>query len=208
VIANLIPSRLAMYTALFAGLLLAVFLEAVWQGGGWRRLAAVSVAVAVLVPLLPARLVPAGKVDTPPFFTTAAVRRLPQGSVALVLPGLAGPPLAAATDRGAQPVGHVLRHGRRMALGLHPHGGQLGKQVLGRDPKLFGDLIYPRVAQPDLTSLSSLERDAGWPADPLHIRFRNASTAASAATVSVTFRARWMLRRRTAVSRQASCPHR
>ena len=86
VIANLIPSRLAMYTALFAGLLLAVFLEAVWQGGGWRRGAAVSVAVAVLVPLLPARLVPAGKVDTPPFFTTAAVRRLPQGSVALVLP--------------------------------------------------------------------------------------------------------------------------
>jgi hypothetical protein len=86
VIANLIPSRLAMYTALFAGLLLAVFLEAVWQGGGWRRVAAVSVAVAVLVPLLPARPVPAGKVETPPFFTTAAVRRLPQGSVALVLP--------------------------------------------------------------------------------------------------------------------------
>jgi len=86
VIANLIPSRLAMYTALFAGLLLAVFLEAVWQGGGWRRVAAVSVAVAVLVPLLPARPVPAGKVDTPAFFTTAAVRRLPQGSVALVLP--------------------------------------------------------------------------------------------------------------------------
>jgi len=129
-------------------------------------------------------------------------------SVALVLPGLAGPPLAAATDRGAQPVGHVLRHGRRMALGLHPHGGQLGKQVLGRDPKLFGDLIYPRVAQPDLTSLSSLERGAGWPADPLHIRFRNSSTAALAATVSVTFRARWMLRRRTAMSRQTGCPHR
>jgi len=129
-------------------------------------------------------------------------------SVALVLPGLAGPPLAAATDRGAQPVGHVLRHGRRMALGLHPHGGQLGEQVLGGDPKLLGDLIYPRVAQPDLTSLSSLERGAGWPADPLHIRFRNSSTAALAATVSVTFRARWMLRRRTAMSRQTGCPHR
>lgn len=37
VIANLIPSRLAMYTALFTGLLLAVFLEAVWRSGGCRR---------------------------------------------------------------------------------------------------------------------------------------------------------------------------
>ena len=54
VIASLIPSRLAMYTALFAGLLLAVFLDAVWKGGGWRRLAAVAVAVAALAPLLPA----------------------------------------------------------------------------------------------------------------------------------------------------------
>jgi hypothetical protein len=86
VIANLIPSRLAMYTALFAGLLLAVFLEAVWSGGGWRRLAAVGVAVVTLVPLLPARPVPALKVDTPAFFTAGAVRRLPEGSVALVLP--------------------------------------------------------------------------------------------------------------------------
>jgi hypothetical protein len=86
VIANLIPSRLAMFTALFAGLLLAVFLDAVWRGGGWRRPAAVAVAVAVLLPLLPAAPVPASRVDTPPFFTAGAVRRLPEGSVALVLP--------------------------------------------------------------------------------------------------------------------------
>jgi hypothetical protein len=86
VIASLIPSRLAMYTALFAGLLLAVFLDVVWKGGGWRRLAAVGMAVAALAPLLPAGPVPASKVDTPPFFATSAMRRLPEGSVALVLP--------------------------------------------------------------------------------------------------------------------------
>jgi hypothetical protein len=86
VIANLIPGRLAMYTALFAGLLLALYLEAVWRGGGWRRLAAVGVAVATLLPLVPARQVPAIKVDTPAFFTAGAVRRLPEGGVALVLP--------------------------------------------------------------------------------------------------------------------------
>jgi hypothetical protein len=39
-----------------------------------------------------------------------------------------------------------------VALYLHPHGGQLGEQVLVRDPKLLGNLIDPRVAQPDLTS--------------------------------------------------------
>jgi hypothetical protein len=92
-----------------------------------------------------------------------------------------------------------------MALGLHPHGGQLGKQVLGRDPKLLGDLIHPRVAQPDLTSSSSLERECrlAGATRSLNILFRNASTAALAATVSVTFNARWMLRRRTARSRQS-----
>ena len=76
VIDNLIPSRLAMYTALFAGLLLAVYLHAVWRGGGWRRPAAIAVAVAALVPLLPARPVPAIAVDTPPFFRSS-VQRLP-----------------------------------------------------------------------------------------------------------------------------------
>ncbi|HEY7606804.1 MAG TPA: hypothetical protein VID07_08535, partial [Actinomycetes bacterium] len=45
---SLIPSRLAQLTALFAGLLLAVFLSAVWRGGGWRRPAAAVVAVVVL----------------------------------------------------------------------------------------------------------------------------------------------------------------
>lgn len=86
VIANLIPSRLAMFTALFAGLLLAVYLRMVWEGGGWRRLAAAGVAAAALVSLLPSRPVPADRVQTPPFFTGDAVRRLSEGSVALVLP--------------------------------------------------------------------------------------------------------------------------
>jgi hypothetical protein len=45
---SLIPARLAQLTALFAGLLVAMFLQAVWSGGGWRRPAAVVVAVLVL----------------------------------------------------------------------------------------------------------------------------------------------------------------
>ena len=83
---SLIPARLAQLTALFAGLLLAVFLHAVWREGGWRRPAAVAVALAVLVPLWPADTVPAEKVATPAFFTSPAVRELPRDGVTLVLP--------------------------------------------------------------------------------------------------------------------------
>jgi hypothetical protein len=83
---SLIPARLAQLTALFAGLLLAVFLDAVWRGGGWRRPAAVVVALLVLVPLWPSGTVPATEVTTPAFFTGPAVREVPRDSVALVLP--------------------------------------------------------------------------------------------------------------------------
>jgi hypothetical protein len=83
---NLIPARLAQLTALFAGLLLALFLQAVWKEGGWRRLAAPAVGLLVLVPLWPSRTIPARQVETPAFFTGPAVRELPRGGVALVLP--------------------------------------------------------------------------------------------------------------------------
>jgi hypothetical protein len=83
---SLIPARLAQLTALFAGLLVALFLHAVWTGGGWRRPAAIVVAVAVLVPLWPVSTIASEEVTTPAFFTGPAVRTLPRDSVALVLP--------------------------------------------------------------------------------------------------------------------------
>jgi hypothetical protein len=83
---SLIPARLAQLTALFAGLLLAVFLHAVWGEGGWRRPAAVVVALLVLLPLWPSATVQAEEVTVPAFFTGPAVRALPHDSVALVLP--------------------------------------------------------------------------------------------------------------------------
>jgi hypothetical protein len=83
---SLIPARLAQLTALFAGLLVAMFLQAVWSGGGWRRPAAVVVALLVLVPLWPSSTIEAEEVTTPSFFTGPAVRALPRDSVVLVLP--------------------------------------------------------------------------------------------------------------------------
>jgi hypothetical protein len=83
---SLITARLAQLTARFAGLLAAVFRQAVWSGGGWRRPAAVVVAIAVPVPLWPASTIAAEEVTTPSFSTGPAVRALPRDSVALVLP--------------------------------------------------------------------------------------------------------------------------
>ena len=47
------PSRLALFTALFAGLLLAVALESLWSSGRWRQVLAVATAVLVLAFLVP-----------------------------------------------------------------------------------------------------------------------------------------------------------
>jgi hypothetical protein len=84
---NMVPARLALLTALFAGLLLAVALHGLWQAGGWwRRSLAVVVAVVVLASLAPPGPLHPRRVKTPPFFTTAAVRTLPRDGVALVVP--------------------------------------------------------------------------------------------------------------------------
>jgi hypothetical protein len=85
---NMVPSRLAVFTALFAGLLLAAALDGLWSGGGWalRGLAVLTalVVLAALAPPAPFRARPV--VATPPFFTGGAVRALPRDGVALVVP--------------------------------------------------------------------------------------------------------------------------
>jgi hypothetical protein len=86
VLDSMIAARLAILTALFAGLLLAVFLHAVWSWGGWRRVAGAAVVLVVLASLWPASSIKARKVDTPPFFTGPSVRALPRDGVTLVLP--------------------------------------------------------------------------------------------------------------------------
>ncbi len=85
-LSSLIPSRLAMFTAGFAGLLVAVLLAEAWRRGGWQRWFALGATPLLVLPLLPAGAVPVSRVQTPSFFTTAAVRRLPRDSTVLVLP--------------------------------------------------------------------------------------------------------------------------
>jgi hypothetical protein len=82
---SVIASRLALYTALFAGLLVAVFLDEVrtWR---WPALGVV-LAVLALVPLVPNQVrAGMGPVRIPAFFEGSGVETIPVGSVALVAP--------------------------------------------------------------------------------------------------------------------------
>jgi hypothetical protein len=85
---NMVPSRLAVFTALFAGLLLAAAVDGLWRLGGWawRALAVLTAAVvlAALVPPEPFRAPPV--LATPAFFADGGVRALPRDGVALVVP--------------------------------------------------------------------------------------------------------------------------
>jgi hypothetical protein len=85
---NMVPSRLAVFTALFAGLLLAAAVDGLWRRGGWAlRGLAVLTALAVLAALAPPEpFKDRPVVATPPFFTGEAVRALPRDGVALVVP--------------------------------------------------------------------------------------------------------------------------
>ena len=83
---NMVPSRLALLTALFAGLLLAAALEGLWRRGGWlwRGLAVVT-AVVVLAALAPRRRSGPARWWPRPR-SSPAVRALPRDGVALVVP--------------------------------------------------------------------------------------------------------------------------
>jgi hypothetical protein len=84
---SVIPSRLALYTALFVGLLVAVFLDGLrrWRWR-WRAFGA-ALAVVALAPMVPQQVrAGMGPVRVPAFFDGDGVERIPTGSVALVAP--------------------------------------------------------------------------------------------------------------------------
>jgi hypothetical protein len=86
VLDNILPTRLMLHFYLFAGLLVAVWLDDMraWQPRlrlfGWLAAAA---SLALLVPVLP---YPSTSRVVPAFFAGGAVSRIPAGSIALVIP--------------------------------------------------------------------------------------------------------------------------
>ncbi|MCU1693088.1 MAG: hypothetical protein JWM64_2179 [Frankiales bacterium] len=86
VLENLAAVRFSLYVVLCGSLVLAVGLDRLHASGRLRALPTGFVAVACLVPLLPAWPYEYVEARTPAYFTTSAVRAVPEGSVALTYP--------------------------------------------------------------------------------------------------------------------------
>ncbi len=84
---NILPSRLTWCLFLMAGLLMALFGDAVRHTPSMRtQLAGLAAVLVVLIPLIPRWPYPTTPQPVPPFFTTAAVRQIADGSVTLIAP--------------------------------------------------------------------------------------------------------------------------
>jgi Glycosyltransferase family 87 len=86
VLNNILPARLMLVVYLLAGLLIAVWLDEVREWGPQQQWLGWLAAAASLVLLLPAVPYPSSQVAIPAFFAGGAASRIPEGSVALVVP--------------------------------------------------------------------------------------------------------------------------
>jgi hypothetical protein len=86
VLHNLAAVRLSLYVVLCAALVLAVALDRLHAAGRLRAAVALPVAAVSAVPLLPAWPYSYEPARTPSYFTSAAVERVPEGSLALTYP--------------------------------------------------------------------------------------------------------------------------
>lgn len=86
VLENLAAVRFSLYVVLCASLVLAVGLDRLHAAGALRVVPTTVVAVACLVPLLPAWPYSYREARVPAYFTTSAVEAVPEGSVALTYP--------------------------------------------------------------------------------------------------------------------------
>ena len=90
---HLLTNRLMLYVDLMAALLVALWVDHLAgcradtrTAPRWKVAAGGVAVVAALIPLLPAVPYPSSPQRVPEFFTSAAVRRIPKGSVALIAP--------------------------------------------------------------------------------------------------------------------------
>jgi hypothetical protein len=91
---NAIPARYALFSALFAALILAIVLDRIHRSYVARDrsfpwlawTAPTALAVFALFPLIPEPLAGVGPIDLPLYFSSSAVRQIPDGSVAVLYP--------------------------------------------------------------------------------------------------------------------------
>jgi hypothetical protein len=85
-LANVLAVRLTLFIYLFAGLLLAVFVDALLSRARRQRAVGALALLAALIPLTPALPYSAFSAEVPAYFTGAGVGHVPAGSVVMVFP--------------------------------------------------------------------------------------------------------------------------
>lgn len=85
-LANVLAVRLTLYVYLFAGLLLAVFVDRVLNRVRRERAIGALALLVALIPLAPALPYASFAANVPAYFTEASVQRVPGSSVAIVFP--------------------------------------------------------------------------------------------------------------------------
>lgn len=143
---SITPTRLALFTSLFAGALLAIGLDRLHArmdgGGALSRTLPAGLALIALAPLAPQLAWDYHDTKVPAYYRSAAVKQIPEGSVALMVPfpnrADSRPELWQATTgmRFKSPGGYVLTPGSdgRPTFGGVPSAvsGALRRIVLGR----------------------------------------------------------------------------
>jgi hypothetical protein len=133
ILENVISVRLMVFAYLLAGGLLAAFVAL--SRAPVRRALAAGATVLALVPLLPTVSFPSAPAVAPPYFSSAAVARIPEGSVVALVPvaspTLQGPLLwqAAARMRFKQMGGYAIAPGPGGRTTLDPPGSVLAGTV-------------------------------------------------------------------------------
>jgi hypothetical protein len=151
---NLLPSRLALYVALAAALLLAVLVDRLLRAGsGPPRLVALACVTLVLAPLVPSFPYRYSSTDTPAFFTDGQSSRVPEGAVALVAPFSSGPATTAAVLWQAQsgmrfriPEGYFFTAGPGGQARLGPEPFALSQRMLAIFDSTRGGHVTPTEA--------------------------------------------------------------
>jgi hypothetical protein len=165
VLANVVPSRLMLYSYLAAGLLLALFVDHLWHMSRWRGVGGAALVAAAVVLLLPRFDFPASAHQDPAFFNAGGdVQRIPAGSDVLVAPFVAR---GDDVDPEAWQVLAGMRFRMPSGYFLQPDPADHASHLIGpmRRPLSQAMIdIYDGQAPPPLTPglRAALDRDLGY----------------------------------------------
>ncbi len=162
VLHNMAAVRLSLYVVLCAAVVLAVALDRLHAAGRLRAAVGLPVGALCALPLLPAWPYSYEAARTPAYFTTAAVERVPEGSLALTYPVPRYPTSApmlwqAQADFRYRSVGGYVITPEPDGSGTFAGGVTAWERVVGQAPAGRLDAVEPQVRAALLLEMEQLD---------------------------------------------------